>query len=161
MPAQQKIFEPDMNQLCLNAAEAVRTARGMVDDVNNNYLNDNPATGCQQMNELNETFQNELRFEQVPVRDFQQSQPTTFNTDVLKHVLDSGLQDEIDKFEEMGAKMESPLPNLPQSSSMDYSINRGIVPPPIPPKPQNLMNGRTSCPPNSSYNGQQNDFINS
>ena len=69
----------------------------------------------------------------------------------------------------MGAKMGSTSPNLPTSSlSQDYSSNRmnyrGVIPPPIPPKPHNLMDGRTSCPPNpSSYNNgqQQNDFINS
>mgnify|MGYP006875375890 CR=1 FL=1 len=52
--------------------------------------------GSISLNELNETFQNQLRFEpstQVQVANFQQQQtPTTFNTDVLKHVLDSGLQ---------------------------------------------------------------------
>ena len=82
--------------------------------------------------------------------------------------------DEIDKFEEMGAKMGSTSPNLPPSLEapnycsrpMNY---RGIAPPPIPPKPQNLMDGRTSCPPNpfsyndnnNNNNGQQKDFINS
>lgn len=97
--AEQKKFEPDMNQLCLNAAEAVRTARGIADmnDLNNNnYPHSNPVYGGNQMDELNETFQNQLRFEpstQVQVANFQQQQtPTTFNTDVLKHVLDSGLQ---------------------------------------------------------------------
>nr|XP_027196071.1 probable basic-leucine zipper transcription factor R [Dermatophagoides pteronyssinus] len=168
---QQKIFESDVNQLCLNAAEAVRTARGITEDSNNNPIYNNPCSN--QMNELNETFQKQLQFEPytpVPVQEnLQQQTPTAFNTDVLKHVLDSGLQDEIDKFEEMGAKMGSTSPNLPTSSlSQDYSSNRmnyrGVIPPPIPPKPHNLMDGRTSCPPNpSSYNNgqQQNDFINS
>ena len=91
---QQKIFESDVNQLCLNAAEAVRTARGITEDSNNNPIFNNHCSN--QMNELNETFQKQLQFEPyapVPVQEnLQQQTPTAFNTDVLKHVLDSGLQ---------------------------------------------------------------------
>lgn len=97
----------DMNDLCINAEETVRKARGLFND-NVDYNNNNIIFEPEVINNFNNlkideekrNFDDSLQFQNKPPKYSNPNHPTNvqpqsnanFNSDILKHVLDSGLQ---------------------------------------------------------------------
>lgn len=103
--ANAKLFEiNDMNDLCAKADETVRKARGLFND-NVDYNNNHIALEPEMLNNFNNlkiddgtrNSGDNLQFQNKPPKySNQNAQPQSHgNSDILKHVLDSGLQGNI------------------------------------------------------------------
>ncbi|KPM05065.1 nuclear hormone receptor-like protein 2 [Sarcoptes scabiei] len=133
-------------------------------DRNQNY-GDNQMENPHQMENPQQSYQNPSQ----PMSNPEQFRQEKSN--VLREFLDTGLQDEINKFEEMGAKIgsSSPEPYVPfhrsnaeQSSFPDFYSPMSKNSKPIAKSSiyanHSGLDGRTSCPPYSNYRMDCNSY---